>query len=159
MIRVIRAIRVVRPVRMVRMIWTIRPGAVGAIRLIRPIPPAVVAGAADRGPLGRRNNAPAAQVGPAHAASLVVVDRALPFAAQESGVVPAGPVPEDEAGLRTQWPREDHPGATVIAVRVVIGVVEHDDAEPHARIRIRIPVGIAGIRMAVVAEEAGVVVM
>src|SRR5438309_4176516 len=154
--RVVRAIRMVRPVRMIGMI---RPGAVRAVGLIGPIAPAVVTGAADRGTLGRRNDAPAAQIGTAHAAALVVVDRALPFTAQDSAVVPAGPVPEDEAGLGTQGPREDNPGATVVAVRVVIGVVEHYDAEPHARVRIRVPVGIAGIRMAVVAEGGGIVVM
>src|SRR2546426_479570 len=87
-----------------------------ALQPVRPVTPAVVAGAADRGPLGRRNDAPAAQIGTAHAAALVVVDRALPFTAQESAVVPTGPVPEDEAGLGTQRTCEDHPGATVVAV-------------------------------------------
>ena len=115
--------------------------------------------AAVGGAIGGREDAPASQVGAAHAATQVIVDRSLALARHEAVIAGAAPIPEDEAWLGTQRPCEHHPGASVVAVRVVIGVVEDDDAEAHARVRIRIPGGPAGVRVAVVAEEAGIVVV
>ena len=148
----------VRVIRVIRMIRAVAPP--GATPVVAVTAAAVAGTVGDRRTLARRrNDAPASQVGAAHAATLGIVDRPLALARQEAVVIGAAPVPEDEAWLGTQRPCEHHPGAAVVAVRVVIGVVEDDDAEAHARVRIRIPVGPAGVRVAVVAEEAGVVVV
>ena len=107
----------------------------------------------------RRNDAGAAEISSPHTdvAAAIVVDGPLTNAGNEC--VGALPVPEDEPGLGSSRAREDHPRATVIAVRVVVGIVVDDDPEAHACVIVRAPERIAHVAVAVIAQEAGVVIV
>src|SRR5438445_44352 len=144
----------------------------GPIRTVGlPAAPVIVAGLARtlmlvarpardvRTPTGRGNTADAAQVTPAHAdpAPAIVVHGPLRHPRDE--YVRAAAVLEDEARLGPVRPGEHDMGAAVIAVGVVVRIVEHDDAEAHARVVVDRPQGIAHVGVAIVAQEPRVVVV
>src|SRR5512135_2709635 len=106
-----------------------------------------------------RDRAATAKVGTAHASPPVVVDRALPLTGHEPIVPDAVPVLEDEAGLGAQGSSEDDTSAPVVAIGVVVGIVEHHDAEAHARVGVWIPIGEGCVVVTVIAQEPWVVVV
>src|SRR3989441_226735 len=144
-------------------------GAIGPIGL--PAVPIVAAGLGRtltlvarptrnvRTPARGGNDADAAQVAPAyaHLAPAIVIHGPLRHPRDEC--VRAAAVLEDEARLGPVRPREHHARAAVIAVGVVVGIVEHDDAEAHARVVVNRPQRIAHICVAIVAQEPRVVVV
>jgi hypothetical protein len=105
-----------------------------------------------------RHCATAAQVGAANPAAPIVIYRTLPLTSDEAVVADSAAVLEDEARLGPEGPGEDHAPTTVVPIRVVVGVVEDHDPEPHAGVRIGVPVAIAGVAVAVVTQESWVVV-
>src|SRR5260370_218863 len=73
--------------------------------------------------------------------------------------VGALPVFEDETWLRPQRPREHHAAVPVRPIGVVVRIVEHDDPEADAGVVVGTPRRAAHVRMAVIAQEAGIVVV
>src|SRR5713226_5636423 len=66
---------------------------------------------------------------------------------------------EDEARLWPQRPREHHAAVPVRPIGVVVRIVEHDDPEADAGVVVRAPRRVAHVRMAIIAQEAGIVVV
>src|SRR5229473_2126424 len=66
---------------------------------------------------------------------------------------------EDEARLWPQRPREHHAAVPVRPIGVVVRIVEHDDPEADAGVVVRVPRRVAHVRMAIIAQEAGIVVV
>ena len=149
----IRLHRMIAPIRVIRLIWAATAAAVRVVGPLWVLGPRTLPN--DR----RRDDASPPQVlapDPGLAAT-VVVHRALPHARHED--VRALAVFEDEARLRPQGPREHHPRAAVVAIRVVIRIVENHDPEANAAVIVRAPIRVADVRVAVVAQEPRVVVM
>src|SRR6058998_835022 len=92
-----------------------------------------------------------------HLAAAVVVHRTLRHARDEQ--LRGLPVLEDEPRLRSERTREGDPCTAVGLIGVVVGVVEHDDPETDAAVIVRAPVGVAHVRVAVVAQEPRVIVV
>src|SRR5881397_2729590 len=92
-----------------------------------------------------------------HLAAAVVVHRTLRHARDEQ--LRGLPVLEDEPRLRSERTREGDPCTAVVLIGVVVGVVEHDDPETDAAVIVRAPVGVAHVRVAVVAQEPRVIVV
>src|SRR2546425_4636296 len=153
MSRVIRMIRMIRVVRVVRMIWVIGPIPAAPVsttvgRLVGPIAP---------WQLARRRNHPA-NIAVGHSAAGVVVHRAFTHPRDDPVGARAVAVLEDEPRLGPERP-DKYRSCAVIAVGVVIGIVVHDDAEAHAGVRVGVPRGPPRVRVTIVAQEPGIVVV
>src|SRR5262245_49108436 len=111
--------------------------------------------------IGRRSDAKSVEIPPGHTAARIVIHRTLAFACDKSVAVGLrrAPVLEDEARLRTVGAHEHHATAAIGPVRIVPGIVVHIHAEANARVVIRIPIRIADVAVAVVAQEPRIVVM
>src|SRR5206468_3154743 len=121
---------------------------------------ALVARAPVGTPLARRWNdvqPPATTAVTGDATPAVVVHGTLTLPRHERAA--AVLVLEDETRARPVRPREHDRRAAIRAVGVVERVVVHHDTEPHARIVIRVPRPVAHILVAVIAQEAGIVVV
>src|SRR5438874_1020839 len=124
----------------------------------------VVALIADDGPRprlhgGRCNDARAAQITTAapDLVPLIVVGGTRAHARDERfGCLT---VLEDEARLGPERPGERHPRRTVGAIGVIVRIVEHHDPKARAGVVVRAPGGIVHVRVAVVAQEPGIVVV
>src|SRR4029077_5330922 len=96
-----------------------------------------------------------------HPAAPIVVDRAFTIARDEA--LAAGPlrspILEDEARLRGIGAHENGAAAAIVTIGIVPGIVVHEHAETNARGVVWIPGGRAHIAVAVVAQEAGIVVV
>src|SRR3989454_1165271 len=172
-LRPIAAIRAVPPFSCVAAVRGAR--VVGPVGAVRPIGlaamPVVVAGLAptltlvsrparDVRTAARRGNDPdAPQVAPAYAALAPAIVVRGPLRHPRDEYVRAAAVLKDEARLGPVRPGEHHAGAAVITIGVVVRVVEHDDAEAHARVVVHRPQGIAHIGVAIVAQEPRIVVV
>src|SRR5947199_6943643 len=164
--------RMIGPVRVLRVLRMLGPAAPDAVVVVvwRLAGDRALAGALDDGGAAtgdrtlprlnvRRGDAAAAQVTSTHphVAPAVVGHRALWDARhEEAGTLP---VLEDEARRRPQWPRKDHARAAVVPVGVVVRIVEQHDPETDAGVVVRAPVWIAHVAVAIVAEEARVIVV
>src|SRR5690242_10543539 len=177
--RLVAALGPVRPVRLrwtvglrapVRLIGPIRPRKpvlttiVVTVGSIRPLPAAptvvVITLIAGDGPLARgRNHADTAKISTTDAdiPAPVVVHGPLTHPRDEG--LRALSVPEDESGFGALGTREHDARAPVIAVRVVVRIVVDHDPEAHARVIVRAPVRIAHVAMAVVAQEARIIIV
>src|SRR6185503_17737831 len=111
--------------------------------------------------IGRGNAADATNIATGDPAASIVVHGPLALACDEP--IPVGlvatPILEDEARLCPVRQPVDDAAAAVVPVRIVPGIVIHDDAEPDAGVVIRIPVRVAHIRVAVVAQEPWITVL
>src|SRR5690348_6072062 len=181
-VAVARLVAALGPVRPVRLRWTV--GLRAPVRLIGPIGPrkpipttsvvtvgsirslpaaptvVVITLIAGGGPLARgRNHADTAKISTTDAdiPAPVVVHGPLTHPRDEG--LRALSVPEDESGFGALGTREHDARATVIAVRVVVRIVVDHDPEAHARVIVRAPVRIAHVAMAVVAQEARIIIV
>ena len=145
------------PVRPIPMIAPVGRTAATAIVVV----PCIFGAGATPGRLnvGRRDDARAAQVATTHThvASAIVVHGPLAHPCDEG--IGCLAVLEDEPGLRPVRAREDDPRAAVVPIRVVVRIVEHHDPEAHAGVVVRAPGRVAHVRVAVVTQEPGIVVV
>ena len=109
----------------------------------------------------RRNDAQAADIATGYTPAPIIVVGALALAGYKSlaGRTNRSPILEDVARLWAERPHEHDPGAAIVAVRIVPRVVIDEHAEPHARIGVGVPVRVTDEGVAVVAEEARIVVL
>src|SRR2546423_2074801 len=109
--------------------------------------------------LGPWNDARAAQISTADAdlAPLVVVHGTRAHTRDEG--IGCLAVLENEAWLWPERPRKNHPRRAIGAIGVIVWVVEHHDPKADAGVVVRAPMGVAHVRMAVVAQEPRIVVV
>jgi hypothetical protein len=105
----------------------------------------------------RRNDSQTTQIPARDTATRVVVDRTLALAGDKSVAVRlrGAPVLEDEPWLRTIGANEHHATAAIRPVRIVPGIVVDIHAEADTRRVVRIPVRVADVAVAIVAQERG----
>ena len=107
----------------------------------------------------RRDDARAAQVSTPHADVAPAIVVYGPLAHPRNEGIRRLAVLEDEPGLRPVRTREDDPRAAVILIRVVVRIIEDHDPKAHAGVVVGAPGRVAHVRVAVVAQEPGIVVV
>src|SRR5882672_1377557 len=109
--------------------------------------------------VGRRDDARPAQITTPHAdvAAAIVVHRPLAHPRNEG--IRRLSVLEDEPGLRPVGACEDDSRVAVVPIRVVVRIVEDHDPEAHTGVIVGAPGRVAHVRVAVVAQEPGIVVV
>src|SRR2546430_2198968 len=161
--RLVPVLGLVRPVAAVGLV-----GSVPMIALVGPtaatavvVVPLVFGAGAPPGRLNvrRRDDARAAQVSTPHADVAPAIVVYGPLAHPRNEGIRRLAVLENEPGLRPVRTREDDPRAAVVLIRVVVRIIEDHDPKAHAGVVVGAPGRVAHVRVAVVAQEPGIVVV